>query len=97
LSSLPKDFYSTDYFTGKLIDQFKTSGTQKPFFAYLAFTAPHWPLHAHHSDIAKYRGRYDAGFEVLRTERLARQQKLGLIAPGVAPHSLKHPKGGWAD
>jgi arylsulfatase A-like enzyme len=95
LSNLPGNFYSTDTFTDKLIDQLKASDRAKPFFAYLAFTAPHWPLHAHDGDIAKYRGRYDAGFEVLRAERLSRQKQLGLIAPGVVPHSLKHPKGGW--
>ncbi len=95
LSSLPKDFYSSDAFASKLIGQLKNAGTDKPFFAYLAFTAPHWPLQAPASDIAKYRGRYDAGFEVLRAERLAKQKQLGLIASDVTPHNLRHPKGGW--
>src|SRR3546814_8169530 len=77
LSALPDGFYSSDYFATKLIEELKTSGTgtegKKPFFAYLAFTAPHWPLQAPKEDIAKYRGRYDAGFEVLRAQRLKRQ------------------------
>ena len=50
-----------------------------PFFMYVAYTAPHWPLHAHEEDIAKYRGRFDAGWDRLRKERLARLVQAGLI------------------
>ena len=42
----------------------------QPFFEYVAYTAPHWPLHAHDDDIARYRGRFDAGWDRLRQERL---------------------------
>ncbi len=99
VASLPTDFYSSDYFATQLIGQLQESrrgaGTGKPFFAYLAFTAPHWPLQAPAQDIAKYAGRYDEGFEFLRERRLKRQEELGLIAPGTVAHSLKLPKGGW--
>jgi arylsulfatase len=50
-----------------------------PFFLYLAYTAPHWPLHAHESDIARYAGRFDAGWDTLREERLARLVKEGIL------------------
>ena len=50
----------------------------RPFFQYVAYTAPHWPLHAHDSDIARYRGRFDKGWDSLREERLQR-----LVASGV--------------
>jgi arylsulfatase A-like enzyme len=53
----------------------------KPFFQYVAYTAPHWPLHAHEADIAKYKGRFDAGWDKLREERLARLVKDGIIHP----------------
>lgn len=79
---VPKDFFSSDFFTTRLIDYIdsgKDSG--KPFFAYLAFTAPHWPLHAHDADIAKYEQRYKDGYDALRRERLERMKKLGLVAP----------------
>ena len=99
LKSLPTNFYSSDTFTTKLIEQLQTSGKQakgrKPFFAYLTFTAPHWPLQAHPKDIAKYRGRYDAGFESLRQERLKRQVELGLLDPKVAAHDMALPNGTW--
>jgi arylsulfatase len=51
----------------------------QPFFLYVAFTAAHWPLHARERDIAKYRGRYDAGFEAVRAERWEKMKELGVI------------------
>lgn len=99
LTQLPQDFYSSDYFASQLVDEIKSSSTgaegKKPFFAYLAFTAPHWPLQAPRADIAKYKGRYDAGFDVLRLERLKRQAQLGLIDPAVVAHQPVLRKGGW--
>ena len=50
-----------------------------PFFLYLAFTAPHWPLHAHPDDIEKYRGRYMGGWDALRTSRHEQQKGLGVL------------------
>ncbi len=52
---------------------------EQPFFLYVAYNAPHWPLHAKESDIAKYNGRFDAGWDVLRHERLERMVKMGII------------------
>lgn len=52
-----------------------------PFFQYVAYTAPHWPLHAHEEDIAKYKGRFDAGWDRLREERLKRMIDAGLVSP----------------
>lgn len=78
---LPADFeYSTDFYTDKIIDYIEADGsTGKPFFAYLAYTAPHWPLHAPAQDIAKYKGMYDAGWQAVQRARLARQQQSGLM------------------
>lgn len=95
-AGLPKDFYSSDYFADRLIgflDQRPDDG--RPFFAYLAFTAPHWPLQAPAEDIARYKGRYDAGPEALRQERLKRQKALGLLPADTRDHA---PEGAvaWA-
>lgn len=79
--NVPQDFYSSEFFASKLIDYLKSGESSgKPFFGYLAFTAPHWPLHAPDVDIAKYEGRYKAGYDKLRKERLERMKKLGLLA-----------------
>lgn len=81
VEKLPKGFYSSEFYTDRLIDYIdanKHSG--QPFLGYLAFTAPHWPLQAPDDWIDKYNGRYDAGWDALRQERLRRMQSMGLIA-----------------
>lgn len=97
LTSLPTGFYSSDAFADRLIGQLRASSAAEaaPFFAVLAFTAPHWPLQAPAGDIARYKGRYDAGFEVLRQQRIARQEALGLIPRGTAAKAPKLPGGTW--
>lgn len=94
LDKLPQPFYSSDTFTDKLLHQFdqrKTSKEEsdKPFFAFLTYTAPHWPLQADPSIVAKYKGYYDDGPSELRTRRLDALVKLGLITPEVRKHA--HP------
>ena len=78
----PKEnFYITDAFTDnavKFIDEYGR-GSQ-PFFLYLAYTAPHWPLHAWPEDIAKYKGKYLKGWDQLRKERYERMAEMGLIS-----------------
>lgn len=51
----------------------------KPLFQYVAYTAPHWPLHAHDEDIARYKGRFDEGWDKLREQRLERLVRAGII------------------
>lgn len=77
----PKDnFYITDAFTEKAVDFIGQYGAgNAPFFLYLAYTAPHFPLHALPADIARYRGRYQQGWDALRRERHARIIRMGLV------------------
>ena len=80
VSALPEDFYSTEFFTDTAIAQIDSNiGDGKPFFAYLAYTAPHWPLHAPDEYLDKYRGEYEDGYDVVRDRRFERQKKLGLF------------------
>lgn len=85
---LPEDFYSSDGFTTKLLQYLEEREDDRPFFAYLAFSAPHWPLQAPDDLIAKYKGRYDAGPEALRAERLERLKALGLCPKDIRPHPI---------
>ena len=85
---LPDDFYTSDGFTGKLIEYLDAPSGEAPFFAWLAFSAPHWPLQAPSDLIAKYRGRYDAGPDAQRAARLEKLKELGLCAPDVVPHPV---------
>jgi arylsulfatase len=75
----PKGFYTTDAFTDKAIEFIQSKTDTNPFFLYLAYNAPHWPLHAKEEDIEKFVGKYMAGWDKLRQERLKRQIKLGLF------------------
>lgn len=75
---LPDDFYSTEAFAKRASDYINEEA-RAPFFLYLAFNAPHWPLHARPDDIARYRGKYKDGWDVLRQRRHARQLDLGLL------------------
>ena len=77
-------FFYTDAISDHAVDFIRDHHKQKPdapFFQYVAYTAPHWPLHAHEEDIAKYKGRFDAGWDKLREERLARLVASGIIHP----------------
>jgi len=74
------DFYTTDYFTKyalNWLEEYKKE--EKPFFLYLAYNAPHDPLMAWPEDIAKYKGKYDAGYEATRKARYKKQLEIGLI------------------
>jgi len=75
-----KDFYTTDAFTDyalKYLDQY--GHEDQPFLLYLAYTAPHYPLHAWPEDIDKYRGKYMIGWDELRRQRFERQKAMGLF------------------
>lgn len=84
LVDLPKDFkYSTDYYTSWMIKNIDAAGQDRPFFAYLAYTAPHWPLQAPENYLARFRGVYDKGYEAIAAERLKRMKARGLVAADV--------------
>ncbi|MFI8378340.1 arylsulfatase [Leeuwenhoekiella sp. NPDC079379] len=74
-----EDFYLTDELTNRAINFVKNTPQEKPFFLYMAYNAPHWPLHAKPEDIAKYKGKYDAGWDELRKLRFENIKKLGLV------------------
>lgn len=83
-----ENFYATDAFTQRALDYLKQYGkSDKPFFLYLPFTAPHFPIHSRPEDIAKYRGKYMKGWDVIRKKRHRRLVDLGIISKhcGLAP------------
>ncbi len=99
LTALPESFeYSSQFHADKLIELLENDhASDQPFFAMLAFTAPHWPLQAPDHSIEKYRGRYDQGYDQLLSQRLAAMKKLGLI-PASAKAPMRAPRGiAWDD
>ena len=79
IDSLPENFYSTTYYADKMMEYIEQGrGDGKPFFGWLAFTAPHWPLQAPDEYIEKYNKKYDVGFDAIREARLQRSKQLGV-------------------
>ena len=74
-----EDFYYTDAISDNAARFIREHKQQRPFFMYVAFTSPHWPMHAKPQDIAKYKGRYDQGWDALRAERHRRMIELGIV------------------
>ncbi len=88
LVDLPPKFYSSTFYADRIIRQIDSRrGDSKPFFAYLAFTAPHWPLQAPDAAIRKYEGKYDVGYDVIAARRLARMKQLGLVPADAQPYA----------
>ena len=79
---LPDEFFLTDAISDEasgFIRDHHAKSPDDPFFSYVAYTSPHWPLHAHEEDIARYEGRFSAGWDALREERLLRMREMGIL------------------
>jgi arylsulfatase len=86
----PQTYYYTDAISDhavRFVAEHEKDHKDKPFVLYVAYTAAHWPMHALPEDIAKYKGKYSAGYEPVRKARFERSVKLGVIDPkwGMAP------------
>jgi len=80
VKKLPENFYSSTYYANKMIQYISEQRDDAPFFGYLAFTAPHDPLHVPDEWIDKYKGAYNKGYDHIRQVRMDNMKKLGLIA-----------------
>ncbi len=90
----PDGKYSTDVYTDKAIGFIKDDHQDaKPFFLYAAYTAPHWPLQAPPEYIEKYHGKYDIGYDSLRTARFNALKEKGIVAKDVTLPELPAVKG----
>ncbi|MBI3880608.1 MAG: arylsulfatase [Verrucomicrobia bacterium] len=84
----PAKFYYTDAITEhavRFVNDHQRDHAREPFLLYCAYTAAHWPMHAKPEDIAKYKGKYDAGYDAIRNARIARLKQLGLVDPRWQP------------
>jgi len=96
LKELPKDFYATRSFTDFLIESIrKNRGDGKPFLAYLAYTAPHDPMHVPEPWLSKYRGKYDDGYETLKAQRSAAAKQKGLVSDSAPMPERYHMVKSW--
>jgi len=90
-ATLPADFFSSRFYTDKIIEYIGNAlETEQPFFAYAAYTAPHWPLQVPDADRALYEGAYDDGYEALRERRIA-----NLVERDVVPDVVNAERASW--
>jgi arylsulfatase len=93
---LPKNWYSSDLWVDygiRFIDEARKE--QKPFFLYMAYVAPHFPLQAEKADIERFRGKYQEGWDALAAKRLARQREMGLIDAAWQPAPRPDTVAAW--
>ncbi len=88
VTSLPPDFYSTTYYTDRMIDFLDARDRNAPFFSYLAYTAPHDPLQVPDAWLNKYRGAFDDGPDEVRARRVAALKASGLFPAAGQPADL---------
>lgn len=96
VTHLPDGFYTSETYADRLLE-FIDERPRKdaPYFAYLAFTAPHWPLQVPDDWIERYRGAYDEGWHVVRQRRYARQKELGLLPESTALPAQNRAVSDW--
>jgi arylsulfatase len=78
----PEHYYYTDAISdhaSRYVREHAGAHADRPFFMYVSYTAAHWPMHALERDIAKYKGRYDAGYEAIREARYKKMKELGVV------------------
>jgi arylsulfatase len=91
--ALRPDFYYTDAITDDACAFIGEQTQGRPFFLYVAYTAPHWPLHARADDMARYRGAFDEGWDILRERRMQRLLGEGILddAAGLSDRDPTQP------
>ena len=96
-TDLPEDFYATGYYTDKMLEYIRSTDEGSPWFAYMPYTAPHWPLHLPEDWIDRYAGRYDDGYDVLREQRFRRASEAGVLPAGAGLEDYLPVADPWSD
>jgi len=93
----PGDFYYTDVISDRAAQFIAEHEGDQPFFTYVAYTAPHWPLHALPEDMERYKGKYDCGWDTIRRNRLMKMNEMGITDDQwlLSPRDERVPK--WED
>lgn len=92
-----KDFYYTNAITDNTVKFINEHPKDKPFFFYVAYTAAHWPMQAPESEVQKYKGVYNKGWDETRKLRFEKLKRLGIISDNVVltPRGVDIPE--WKD
>ena len=94
---LPVDFYATRYYTDKMIEFIQSNDGEQPWFAFVPYTTPHWPLGLPDDWLDRHVGSYDSGYDTLRESRVERAKELGILSPDVSLASYESSTVPWQD
>ena len=97
VESLPEDFFSSEFYTSRLIDYIDSNDDEVPYMALLSYTAAHWPLQVPDDWLDRYEGVYDAGWHAVREARFERQKTLGLLSELAELPPTNRAADEWAD
>ena len=98
VTALPEDYFSTEAYTDKIIEYIDANRDDgRPFIAYLALTAPHWPLQIPEDWLDRFAGLYDDGYDALRDRRVERARELGIISPRADMSGFRRNSIPWAE
>jgi arylsulfatase A-like enzyme len=89
--------FSSDLYTGELLEQLGAGGEGRPFFAVLSFQAVHWPHHAPAEEIARHASAYDGGWDSLRLARVERLRERGILADGLPARERSERVRAWSE
>jgi arylsulfatase A-like enzyme len=93
---LPDNFYSTISYTDKLLNYLTIEHKNtKPFFAYLSYTAPHWPLQVPDNALDLYQGQYDSGYDIVRQKRIAAAKNKGYVIKSATVNKQEDEHSSW--
>jgi arylsulfatase len=94
---LSEDFYVTDHYTDKMLEYLGEAEEGKPWFAFMPYTAPHWPLQLPDDWLGKNAGQYDMGYDELREQRFRKALELGVIPANTSLESYESRAEPWSD
>ena len=89
VENLPEGFFSSEFYTDRIMDYIDSNDDEQPFMAYLSYTAAHWPLQVPDDWLDRYANEYEEGWHAVRESRFNRQQDMGII-PAHAQLSAGH-------
>ena len=94
---LPGDFYATRTYTDKMLGYLRSTDEGTPWFAYMPYTAPHWPLQLPEDWLDRYAGRYDEGYDVLREQRFERATEVGVLPAAARLEDFESLTEPWSE
>lgn len=92
-----EDFYSTRAYTDKMLEYLRSTDDGTPWFAYMPYTAPHWPLQLPEDWLDRYAGRYDDGYDALRERRFERARETGVLPASASLVNFERVAEPWSD